>query len=101
MSQSPLSEIVLDWDSHQIISASASDQLIATELIPVWIVRPFVVECEGTLSGDVWIMRWCGVRSLGFVNHPDEQVSFSPGPAGDRRIQLADPKELFLLERVL
>jgi hypothetical protein len=79
--RAPLSEIVLDWDSHQIISASASDQLIATELIPVWIVRPFVVECGGTLSGDVWILRWGGVRSLGFVNHPDEQVSFSPGPA--------------------
>jgi len=34
---------MLDWDSDQIISASASNQLITTQLIRVWIVRPFVL----------------------------------------------------------
>jgi hypothetical protein len=54
----PPSEIVLDGDTDQMISASASDQLIATQLICILIVRPFVVGRAGALSGDVWIWSW-------------------------------------------
>jgi len=61
----PPSEIVLDWDSDQIISASASDQLIMIDvlaeppnlkLVRVRIGVPFVV--DGALGR--------GVEMVGF-----------------------------------
>jgi hypothetical protein len=45
--ETPPSEIVLDRDSGQIISASASDQLIATQFVYVWTGRSFVCRACG------------------------------------------------------
>ena len=60
-------ENMLNWDSCQIISASASDQLIATQLIRVRIDVPLLSGARraGALSGDVGILRWGGVWRVG------------------------------------
>ena len=42
----------LDGDSDEINFASVSDQFITTQLIRVWIERPFV---DGERGGDAWI----------------------------------------------
>ncbi len=52
----PLCENMLDWDTDQIVSASASDQLITTQLIRVRIGRPFDV---GRVGAE-W--RWVDVE---------------------------------------
>ena len=71
---------MLDWDSDQIISASASDQLIMIDvlaeppnlkLVRVRVVRPFCCRWSaGALSGDVWILRWGGTPK------PDANVTY-------------------------
>jgi hypothetical protein len=55
---------VFSGEAH-IISASASDQLIVTQLIRVWIGRPLCCRARGAgaLGGDVWILSWGGVRA--------------------------------------
>jgi hypothetical protein len=59
VSETPPSEIMLDWDSDQIVSASASDQFITTQahscldralLMPVNKVAPQVGLARGSIE---------------------------------------------------
>lgn len=67
--ETPPSEIVLDWDSDEIIFRLRinSSQRNATQLIRAWIGRPFVAGRAGARSGDVGLR--CGGHgwAKGFV----------------------------------
>jgi len=56
-----------NWDSDQIISASASDQLIATQLIHVPGFRDFDL-CPGISA----IVDWLRLRSRWLIGNPPD-----------------------------